>query len=180
MPVSDIFTELMSEYSDNRRQGVNHEHEEHMQVDEFYRQAGVKKMEEAVSFWAHYLVHMDEISRDTKNGSLGKKIMKNKELILVYGSARTIHDLAAYMQYSFHSNFEEEKDNAEVYISLIFFAQLIVDLKFDFTGIRTNVIDLLMVEITDIRNSDKSEAFALAYRKAMELLGIPKKEQVKQ
>jgi hypothetical protein len=180
MALSDVFTELMSEYSEGKRQGVDHEHEEHMQVDEFYRQAGVKKMEEAVSFWTHYLVNLNEIDRDTKNGSLAKKILKNKELILVYGSARTIHDFAAYQQYNYRSNIAEGENSADPFIVMIYYAQLIVDLKFDFTGIRTNPIDLLRVQITDIENTDKKEAIVSAYRNVMDQLGVPKKERVNQ
>ncbi|WEV47442.1 hypothetical protein OZX62_04025 [Bifidobacterium sp. ESL0690] len=79
MPVTDLFTEVMSEYSQDKRQNLSNSHEEHMQVDEFYREVGVKKLEEAVTFWTHCLVNMKEINQDSKNGNLEKdsERMKN-------------------------------------------------------------------------------------------------------
>ncbi|MCI1889696.1 MAG: hypothetical protein LKI98_04575 [Bifidobacterium crudilactis] len=178
MAISEVFTKLVSEYSMGKRQGVDHKHDEHMQVDEFYRKVGIGKLEEAVSFWAHYLVSFGDISKDIEDGSMGEKLQANKELIFVYGSARTIHDYAAYQQFNYRRANETKKSSQEPYQLLFFFAQIVVDLKYDFTGILTNPVDLLLAQITDMGDVANKDDFVAAYRSVMKLLGIPKKERL--
>lgn len=178
MPISDVFAGVISEYAQGKRQDLANIHDEHMQVDEFYREAGIQKLEEAVTFFTHYLVNTDDISTDSKNGDLQTEIRKKLELIIVYGSARTIHDFGVYQQNNF--NYSESKpDSQNKYEVMVFFAQIIVDLKYDFTGIRTNAIDLLKILINDIYKDDNQELLVSAYRIVMAKLGVPKSEKSK-
>ncbi|MEE8684893.1 hypothetical protein [Bifidobacterium mongoliense] len=162
----------MSEYEQDRRLGIAQEHENHMQTDEFYRRVGIEKLEHSLTFWAHYLVNLDEIGKDSQSGLLVQRLKENKELIIVYGSARTIHDLGSYQQ--FIANDKSDYNQSEI---IIFFAQLIADLKYDFTGIRVNPIDLLRTQVNDLSSPENEELFASAYRSVMDMLNVPKKER---
>jgi hypothetical protein len=103
IPGENLITGVISEYSLNRRQGKQQDHERFMQTDDFYRRIGIDKLEKMLGFWAGYLADLETIQKDIETKKIEAKLKEQRKLLFVYGSRETIHDYAAFQKYAFQT-----------------------------------------------------------------------------
>ncbi|AYJ38183.1 hypothetical protein [Lactiplantibacillus paraplantarum] len=120
-----------------------------LQVEQYFRQLGGSELKEVMEEWTKYITFIDE-TMETLNSDDG--IARFKSLThktLLYGSDKTVAILGLLNQY----NFKGQRDGGAKL--MLYIANLIASLKYDFTGYQIDPLDLLRTEITDFDSNER-------------------------
>ena len=142
-----------------------------LQIESYFKQLGGKKQEEILSKWTDLLTNMQEtLDKYTKkDGQSTKLLMDLMHDTIMYGSDRTIKYVAYFrMQASQDvakenvrgSNDQQKEYQDQKYVVIM--ACIVSNLKEDFTGYRSDPLDLLKIIISDY---DKYEVI---YQRSLE------------
>ena len=147
-----------------------------LQREIYFREISGKDVRNLFSEWLDLL-----IDTDAKVKSLGKtnNIIKLIKSTILYGSAETVKICALFMnhiygaksvsegndnQNSISENEQEEEQDVNNIITLIYVNKIICSLKRDFTGQDVTTEDLFKIRITDFNETENT----VSYKKALE------------
>ncbi|GKT04503.1 hypothetical protein [Furfurilactobacillus entadae] len=128
---ADVIKRL--EFSNNRQ----------LQVEQYFRQIGGDELQSVLNDWTEYITKMDEKNKELGTDKGRQNFIDLTHKTLLYGSKKTVVLLSLLNQY----NYKGQGDGGAKF--MIYMANLIASLKYDFTGYEMNPLDLLMTKITD-------------------------------
>ena len=157
---------------------LTNSNERKKQTTMFFKQEGIKVQEELLEFWCSILLS------DYKNGikkyinDNAKKLVKNNNLksknkitdeiaireiqkdTYIYSSKLTIKVIGIYTQEIF-----KKRKNQRIIYQMYLVGKIICSMKYDFTGEKTTVMDLLKIKINDLdfRKKLKIHLFEILY-----------------
>lgn len=146
---------------------LTNSNERKKQTTVFFKQEGIKLQEEILSFWCSILFndYKSAINKYIKNNA--ERIMKENninesdeitEIMVIkvaqkdsymYSSKLTIKYIGNYMQEIYKK--EEQEMMKQIYLV----SKIIANMKYDFTGEKTSVMDLLKIKINDLDRKKK-------------------------
>lgn len=147
-----------------------------LQREIYFREISGKDVRNLFSEWLDLL-----IDTDAKVKSLGRtnNILKLIKSTILYGSAETVKICALFMNHIYGAksvsegndnqnliseNEQEEEQDVNNIITLIYVNKIICSLKRDFTGQDVTTEDLFKIRITDFNETENTES----YKKALE------------
>lgn len=147
-----------------------------LQREIYFREISGKDVRNLFSEWLDLL-----IDTDAKVKSLGKtnNILKLIKSTILYGSAETVKICALFMNHIYGAksvsdgndnqnliseNEQEEEQDVNNIITLIYVNKIICSLKRDFTGQDVTTEDLFKIRITDFNETENT----VSYKKALE------------
>ena len=147
-----------------------------LQREIYFREISGKDVRNLFSEWLDLL-----IDTDAKVKSLGRtnNILKLIKSTILYGSAKTVKICALFMNHIYGAksvsegndnqnliseNEQEEEQDVNNIITLIYVNKIICSLKRDFTGQDVTTEDLFKIRITDFNETENTES----YKKALE------------
>ena len=147
-----------------------------LQREIYFREISGKDVRNLFSEWLDLL-----IDTDAKVKSLGKtnNILKLIKSTILYGSAETVKICALFMNHIYGTksvsdgndnqnliseNEQEEEQDVNNIITLIYVNKIICSLKRDFTGQDVTTEDLFKIRITDFNESENT----VSYKKALD------------
>lgn len=127
---------------------------------EVFKKEGVKIQERLLEFWAGLLIFDFETNIDNYKKKAGiKEKLNNQEIIkivqsesIMYSSKNTIKAIGTYQQYSYNKKcpLNEEESEFRIMQGLVVALRVTKSMKFDFTGEKVRVIDLLRIKLKDL------------------------------
>lgn len=116
-----------------------------LQIESYFRQLSGSKQEELLSKWTNFLTDMDKTTQKyTKNTPESKKMFRSlMHDTVMYASTKTIKYLGDF------KNDIGKDENEDDQIGTVYMAAIICSLREDFTGYKTNPLDLLKITIQD-------------------------------
>ncbi len=151
-----IFIAFITAFFTNRN-------ENRKQTTVFFKQEGIKEQKEILDFWCSILFTDYDATVKKYIREKSKRIMNENNIIrpneitdtmaikavqkdsYMYSSKLTLKYIGSYMQEIFKS---KEKQNIVEQMFLV--GKIISNMKYDFTGEKTSVIDLLKIKINDL------------------------------
>ena len=150
---------------------LTNSNERKKQTTVFFKQEGIKLQEEILSFWCSILFndYKSAINKYIKNNA--ERIMKENninesdeitEIMVIkvaqkdsymYSSKLTIKYIGNYMQEIYKK--EEQEMMKQIYLV----SKIIANMKYDFTGEKTSVMDLLKIKINDLDRKKKMKIY---------------------
>ena len=150
---------------------LTNSNERKKQTTVFFKQEGIKLQEEILSFWCSILFndYKNAINKYIKNNA--ERIMKENninesdeitEIMVIkvaqkdsymYSSKLTIKYIGNYMQEIYKK--EEQEMMKQIYLV----SKIIANMKYDFTGEKTSVMDLLKIKINDLDRKKKMKIY---------------------
>ena len=147
---------------------LTNSNERKKQTTVFFKQEGIKLQEEILSFWCSILFndYKSAINKYIKNNA--ERIMKENninesdeitEIMVIkvaqkdsymYSSKLTIKYIGNYIQ-EIYKKEEEQEMMKQIYLV----SKIIANMKYDFTGEKTSVMDLLKIKINDLDRKKK-------------------------
>lgn len=129
-----------------------------LQIESYFKQLGGKKQEEILSKWTDFLTNMEETlskytKKDKKSVNLLMELMHDT---IMYGSDRTLK-YVAYFRIKANEDANEDKaenKDLENQIYVVIMACIVSSLKEDFTGYKSDPLDLLKIIILDYDEYD--------------------------
>ncbi len=135
-------------------------------TSDYFKREGINVQERILKFWSSLLLYdfdkCTEIYK--KNNKLEKKI-DDVEIIkqinhyaILYSSKATIRAIATYQHYLYQNNkngkkIKKDKNSTlETMKLIIISSRVIKKMKYDFTGEKVDIIDLLKIRIKDLDN----------------------------
>lgn len=142
------------------------------QTTVFFKQEGIKVQEEILDFWSSILFneYQSAIKKYIENNK--KRIMETNNLesanmitetmvikevqkdSYMYSSKVTLKYIGEYMQEIF-----KNKEDQRIILQIFLVGKIISNMKYDFTGEKTTVMDLLKIKINDLNFKKKLEIY---------------------
>ncbi|MGV0167162.1 hypothetical protein ACRYI5_01020 [Furfurilactobacillus sp. WILCCON 0119] len=117
-----------------------------LQVEQYFRQIGGNELKSVLNDWTEYISKMSEKNKEMDTDKGREKFIDLTHKTLLYGSKKTVVLLSLLNQYNYKG---QDEGGAKF---MIYLANLIASLKYDFTGYEMNPLDLLMTKLTDYEN----------------------------
>ena len=153
---------------------LTNSNERKKQTTVFFKQEGIKTQQEILNFWCSILFYDYDstINKYKKNNT--KRIMEDNNIAkpseitdtmvvkvvqrdsYMYSSKITIKYIGNYMQEIF-----KEKEKSAIMKQMFLVSKIICNMKYDFTGERTSVMDLLKMKINDLDFKKKLKVYAI-------------------
>lgn len=151
---------------------LTNSNERKKQTTVFFKQEGIKTQQEILNFWCSILFYDYDstINKYKKNNT--KRIMEDNNITkpseitdtmvvkvvqrdsYMYSSKITIKYIGNYMQEIF-----KEKEKPAIMNQMFLVSKIICNMKYDFTGERTSVMDLLKMKINDLDFKKKLKVY---------------------
>ena len=151
---------------------LTNSNERKKQTTVFFKQEGIKLQEEILNFWCSILFNdfQSAINKYIKNNH--KKVMEENNInkldeitetmvikivqkdSYMYSSKLTIKYIGNYMQ-EIYKKKEEQEMMKQIYLV----SKIIANMKYDFTGEKTSVMDLLKIKINDLDRKKKMKIY---------------------
>ena len=151
---------------------LTNSNERKKQTTVFFKQEGIKIQQEILNVWCSILFcdYNSTISKYKKNNT--KRIMEDNNLAkpaeitdtmaiqliqkdsYMYSSKLTLKYIGNYMQEIF-----KNKENPAVMKQMFLVGKIICNMKYDFTGEKTSVMDLLKIKINDLDLKKKMKIY---------------------
>lgn len=133
-----------------------------LQIESYFKQLGGKKQEEILSKWTDFLTNMEEtLDKYTKHDEQSTKLlMELMHDTIMYGSDRTLKYVAYFRELASEDTdddqvkVKDDEDNWENQIYVVLMGCIVSNLKEDFTGYKSDPLDLLKITILDYDNYD--------------------------
>ena len=142
---------------------LTNSNERKKQTTVFFKQEGTKQQKEILNFWCSILFsdYESTINKYIKNNT--KRIMEDNNInkpneitdtmaikmvqkdSYMYSSKLTLKYIGNYMQEIF-----KNKDKQAIMKQMFLVGKIIANMKYDFTGEKTSVMDLLKIKINDL------------------------------
>ena len=147
------------------------------QTTVFFKKEGIKVQQEILDFWCSILFNgyesgikkyvTDNEERIVKNNNLNsidkitetmviKEIQKDSYM---FSSKKTLKYIGDYMQEIF-----QKREKQRVMLQMFFVGKIISNMKYDFTGEKTTVMDLLKMKINDLDFKKKVQIYLFEIR----------------
>lgn len=131
-------------------QNRDYELKRSLQIDSYYRQNGSSELQEVMLEWTKMAMDI---------GYLSSKSQEETSLLIQktvgYGSNKSIRLAGFFFQYLYN----QEKTDEDLKKGIVYVAMIVSSLKEDFTGVKTNPLDILKMKINDYaENADFFEA----------------------
>ncbi|WP_088815458.1 MULTISPECIES: hypothetical protein [Listeria] len=147
---------------DNRK-----ENELDIQRESFFRELRGEELANIFGDWVSAFTDMEKFTQKMTGKEGVRYLSDMQKKALMYGSPKTVAILAMMFQHTYVSDKVENKikvnfgktqeESAENYKLMVYIANLIASLKFDFTGYKIDPIDIIRVKINDF--TEKEELF---------------------
>lgn len=138
--------------------------EKDIQREAYFRQISGKDLNEVFQNWTTFLTDMDKLP-EKMNGSSGKKFYN--DLItktVMYGSEKTVHIVAVLSQTLYENDNIKNKvkvslgdttkhdyeDDVQGFETMLYIANIISSLKYDFTGYEVEPMELIATKLSDL------------------------------
>lgn len=149
--------------------------EQKKQTKEFFKQNGIEIQKEILDFWCSILFYDFDITKEkykTKNEERLRKennLKRNdkiEDLMIIklvqkdsfmYSSKKTNKYIAKYMQKIY-------KSTSNVMLQMYLVTKIICCMKYDFTGEKNSVMDLLQIKINDLNLRKKIQIYWYAVK----------------
>lgn len=122
-----------------------------IQRESFFRQLRGDDLAETFGEWVSAFTDMDEFVE--KAPAILKDMQKK---VIMYGSPKTVSILAMLSQHTYIGSGEDvgKGTRFDNYKLMLYIANLIASLKFDFTGYKIDPMDIVRVRITDYKENE--------------------------
>ena len=142
------------------------------QTTVFFKQEGIKVQQEMLGFWSSILFNDYESTikkyiNDNKEEIMGTNNLENASQITetmaitevqknsyMYSSKLTLKYIGNYMQEIF-----KNREKQRVILQMFLVGKIISNMKYDFTGEKTTVMDLLKIRINDLDTKKKIKIY---------------------
>lgn len=121
-----------------------HSHEHLLQQEAYYKQISGEKIEELFVEWTEMFVDGEKMSAFTD-----KQALELSQKVFLYGSNETIELFSKYMNDLYT---QKSKNNLQEYstqYNLYMYADILSNLKYDFTGYKVDPLVFIKAKITD-------------------------------
>lgn len=125
-------------------QEKNHSHEHLLQQEAYYKQISGEKIEKLFVEWTEMFVDTEKM-----NGFTDKQAMELSKNVFLYGSTNTIEVFSKYINNLYTQKTEQHLNNYKTQFDLYMFADILSNLKYDFTGYKVDPLMFLKAKITD-------------------------------
>lgn len=147
------------------------------QTTVFFKQEGIKVQQEMLDFWCSILFSDyesgikkyidDNEKRIVRNNNLNSKAEITETMVIkevqkdsyMYSSKITLKYIGDYMQEIF-----QNREKQRVMLQMFLVGKIISNMKYDFTGEKTTVMDLLRVKINDLDFKKKAKIYLCEIR----------------
>lgn len=121
-------------------QNRDYELKRSLQIDSYYRQNGSSELQDVMLEWTKMATDMEYLS---------SKSQKETSLLIQktvgYGSNKSIRLAGFFFQYLY----KQKKTDEDLKKGIVYVAMIVSSLKEDFTGVKTNPLDILKMKIND-------------------------------
>ena len=147
------------------------------QTTVFFKQEGIKVQQEMLDFWCSILFSDyesgikkyidDNEKRIVRNNNLNSKAEITETMVIkevqkdsyMYSSKITLKYIGDYMQEIF-----QNREKQRVMLQMFLVGKIISNMKYDFTGEKTTVMDLLRIKINDLDFKKKAKIYLCEIR----------------
>lgn len=147
--IYEYLKQLPSIHKDLIVEDRKHINSKELQKEAYYKDLSGNTLEKLLKTWTGYIVNIESLSK------LNEQRMSQLKIdTLMYGSTKTVNDFSKYMNLAYYGkdSYEENlTDEEHSFLSLILFAQIICDLKYDFTGYEISPETILEIQIKDYK-----------------------------
>ena len=118
-----------------------------LQVESYFRQVGNEEIKNLLNDWTSLIVNMDKTPKV-------EFMTKLTQQTIMLGSSRTVKLVADMIQFNYINSQNNKRNEDFTFTFMIYIAMIISSLKQDFTGYKTEPLDIIRIKISDY---DKSE-----------------------
>lgn len=113
-----------------------------LQVESYFRQVGNEEIKNLLNDWTSLIVNMDKTPKV-------EFMTKLTQQTIMLGSSRTVKLVADMMQFNYINSQNNKRNEDFTFTFMIYIAMIISSLKQDFTGYKTEPLDIIRIKISD-------------------------------
>lgn len=152
--IRKIPTMVNDKLKDNRSFQNSHD----LQVEAYFRQVGNEETKNLLDDWIELIVKLD-------NEHNAKDIAELTQRTILLGSSRTVKIMADMMQFNYKNSQNNQNEDFS-FTFMIYIAMIISSLKQDFTGYKTEPLDIIRMKISDY--DEFKDKYTQIYKKLKE------------